>query len=156
MYRYYLLAVIGFGFLFDTSNQQKRSPVIGPCVSKDFIQKIDLSSPGCPVARIVNLPNKMCLGVCPNVYEPNLQKSANGIFNRCIMCKPDVKIVTAIVPCDNGTHTWKHFRQLTIVQGCACTYIDCECPLRDRDMFEKLKKAALKHQTVYRKKKLID
>uniref|UniRef100_A0A7M5WK17 DAN domain-containing protein n=1 Tax=Clytia hemisphaerica TaxID=252671 RepID=A0A7M5WK17_9CNID len=159
MCRHYIVFILYYYSFIVTSyttNVQRRSPVVGPCKEQSIIQPLDLSSPGCPYHRIVQLPNKICLGSCPHVYEPNLKKSANGIFNRCVMCQPDIQIITAGVPCQNATHTWKHYRQLTIVRGCKCTYIDCECPLRKRDMFEKMKKTAMKYKTVYTKKTVIN
>lgn len=98
----------------------------GPCKEIKFVQKMPVSNSNCPLHTKFEFENRLCIGVCPNVFEPNLVKSNKFVANRCAMCKPHALTVTALLKCNNKTIK----EQVQIVKSCECRYVNCECPLR--------------------------
>lgn len=96
----------------------------GPCKETNFTETIPLDN--CPSTKTFSFENKQCIGVCPNVYEPNLVKSNKHVANRCAMCKPDARTVTFLVKCNKSILKVP----VRMVRGCECRYVNCECPLR--------------------------
>jgi len=97
------------------------------CHGVHFNQTINVDDPTCGPPRVLHLPNKRCLGICPNVFEPNLSSGQNDISNKCRMCKPVLLHVTLKLGCWSGKY--KSIR-VTQVTDCRCEDIDCECPTR--------------------------
>ena len=73
----------------------------GPCKEIQFVQKIPISDPNCPADKHLVFVNRNCVGICPNVFEPNLVKSNKYVAGRCAMCKPIASLVTTTVICNN-------------------------------------------------------
>ena len=97
------------------------------CHSVDFNQTIDVDDPSCGPPRVLLLPNKKCLGVCPNVFEPNLSMGQGEISRTCKMCKPVLVTATLKLACGLGKILSLKVKQ---VSDCKCEDVDCECPTR--------------------------
>ena len=137
MLRHLFLAVICF-YHFDISSQRSTT-LLGqglPCQAKDYVRKINLSSPGCPVQRVVNLPTKKCVGTCKAAKKPGTT-NYTGDSIQCFACEAQIKKVTAIVPCINATNRWNYYRQLEIVTGCSCKNV---CKATSINFLQKLKR----------------
>ena len=99
------------------------------CNSTTFRQKIYVRDDDCPDNANIQFDNLRCMGICTNVFEPNLEKDYGVVTNKCFMCKPDVTEVNTFLQCRHK----KVYQRLEVVTGCSCTAVDCECPLRETD-----------------------
>ena len=98
----------------------------GPCKEIKFVQMLPISDPNCPADKHVTFENKKCVGVCPNVFEPNFVKNNKYVANRCAMCKPIASTVTVLYQCNGITLKIPVY----MVKSCQCRYVSCECPRR--------------------------